>query len=139
MTKLPLNHLKLTPQCHSFFPQQAVRDDISVPERSYNTPSPVRADTRRQPSSSAPSVSTLLFFSSWKCPPTEFCTESWELKTPSRLKFRLVYIHSNNVDQFFVTIILIKMMMICLKSFNPRTSLHPPTYSTSQWVTKTRH
>lgn len=57
-----LTHLKLTPRCNCFSPQQAVRDDISVPERNSNTPSPVRADTGKQSPSSAPLCLNSTFF-----------------------------------------------------------------------------
>ncbi|MEQ2245852.1 hypothetical protein ILYODFUR_032204 [Ilyodon furcidens] len=43
--------------------KQAVRDDIGVPERSCNSPSPVRADTRKQSPSPAASVSAQHFSS----------------------------------------------------------------------------
>lgn len=84
-------HLKMTPRCNCFSPLQAVRDDISVPERSSYTPSPVRADTRKQSPSSAPlCLSSTLFFSAemssdrilcWKCSMRLLATNPLRLKS----------------------------------------------------------
>lgn len=85
-------HLKLTPRCNCFSPQQAVGDDISVPERSSNTPSPVRADTRKQSPSSAPLCLNSTFFLSgdvlWQNSVLKPLHKAVSRRYPLRLEFK---------------------------------------------------